>query len=93
MLEPAVRPVSPPSAVAPVGRVPFEQQGFESLLESFSDPQFNPLPGQDDESTDDSKPDADPAAATSLLAPLADISRIENPALRALLAQRLTPDA
>ena len=102
MLEPAVRPVAAPGAAKPAaGRQPFEAQSFDSLLASIDEgPSVDdPLAADAASFTTPASDFADfdldagletPAAAAGPgpLAPLADLGRIENPGLRAMLAQR-----
>jgi hypothetical protein len=68
--------------VKPVaGREPFENQDFDSLLASLD---------RDLSAEDEADPDAatDGQPPPGPLAPLADLGRIENPGLRAMLAER-----
>ena len=92
LLEPAVRPVSPvkPVAHAPgakSGELPFEAQGFDSLLASAREVRGLTAP------TDDPAAEATQAKSPGPLDALADLGRIENPGLRELLAQQrsMTP--
>ena len=80
LLEPAVRPVSQPPRPTPTAAAPFELQNFEDLLSEarFSLDPADPAPG---EAPATERP-PDPLAA------LADLSRVENPALREMLAMR-----
>jgi hypothetical protein len=81
MLEPAVRPVSVPgAATARPGSVPIEQRSFESLLADATGS------GGDAGAGDESGPA--PAAPTAPGSPLAGIDRIENSALRDIIAAR-----
>ena len=95
---------APGAAKPAAGRQPFEAQSFDSLLASIDEgPSVDdPLaadaasfttPASDFADFADFDPDAGletPAAAAGPgpLAPLADLGRIENPGLRAMLAQR-----
>ena len=80
LLEPAVRPVAQPPRPAPIAAAPFESQTFENLLSEarFSLDPADPAPG--DEPAAERPPDP--------LAVLADLSRVENPGLREMLAAR-----
>ena len=85
MLEPAVRPVSVPGAPpARPGAAPVEQRGFESLLSDAA------ASGGSGGSGAPAAAAAPPPAARH---PLAGIDRIENGALRQLIAAQASPAA
>ncbi|MEM8739838.1 MAG: hypothetical protein AAGG38_15355, partial [Planctomycetota bacterium] len=83
LLEPAVRPVAPASAVRPAatppGQTPFEAQDFDTLLAQART-------SVDPAETDPAYPNPAAAPAPGPLDALAHVGRIENPGLRALLA-------